>query len=323
MLAIQFDRTGGPEVLRIADLPTPAPGPGEVLVRNQAIALNFIDTYFRKGLYPLALPSGLGSEAAGVVEAVGEGVKDLKPGDRVAYYGGGQGAYAEYYLAPAGRAVLLPEAVSFEVAAASLMKGMTAHAFLTRTYAVQPGDAILIHAAAGGVGSIMTQMAKALGAVVIGTAGSPAKAELAAANGCDHVILYGQEDVPSRVGELTGGDGVRAAYDSVGAATFDGSLASLGRRGWMVTFGNASGPPPAVDPLRLMRGGSLILTRPSVGDFIQRREDLLEISGAVFAAIASGAVKINIGARFALKDAARAHEALESRATTGSTILVP
>lgn len=323
MLAIQLTQTGGPEVLRAVELPIPRPGPGQVLVRNQAVALNFIDTYLRKGLYPLTLPSGLGSEGAGTVEAVGEGVEVFTPGDRVAYPAGVAGAYAEFYLAEADRLLPLPDGVSAEVAAASLMKGLTAHALLTQCPAVQAGDVILVHAAAGGVGTIMTQWAAALGCTVIGTAGSEAKAQAALANGCRHVILYDEEDVAARVKDITGGQGVHVVYDSVGAATFEASLNSLARRGWMVCFGNASGPAPAVEPLRLMRGGSLVLTRPTVYDFISRRPELEAAASALFEMIVSGAVKIHIGQRFALSDAAAAHRAMESRATLGASILVP
>jgi NADPH:quinone reductase len=287
MLAIQIHENGGPDVMRALDCPDPVPGPGEALIRNHAVAVNFIDTYHRKGLYPLPLPTGLGTEGAGVVEAVGPGVEDIAVGDRVAYYSSVLGAYAERMVVPAARAVRLPDAIDFDLAAASFMKGLTAQAFLTRTYAVQPGDTILVHAAAGGVGVIMTQWAKTLGATVIGTVGSEAKADLARQNRCDHVILYDREDVPAQVMAITGGAGVRAVYDSVGAATFEGSLQSLGRRGWMVSFGNASGPPPAVDPLRLMRGGSLVLTRPTVADFIADRRELLGAAGAIFDKLAS------------------------------------
>jgi NADPH2:quinone reductase len=323
MLTIEINQTGGPEVIQAVDRPDPVAGPGEVVVRNRAVSVNFIDTYHRKGLYPLPLPTGLGSEGVGEIVAVGDDVHDLVAGDRVAYFTATRGAYAELTAIPADRAVRLPPEVDFNVAAASFMKALTVQALLTQTYAVQPGDPILIHAAAGGVGTIMTQWAKALGALVIGTVGSEAKAELARENGCDHVILYDREDVPARVMDITGGQGVRAVYDSVGAATFEGSLQSLGRRGWMVTFGNASGPPPPIDPLRLMRGGSLVLTRPTVADFIATREELLRAAAGVFDKLASGAIRIRIGQRFALKDAAEAHRALESRATVGATVLIP
>jgi NADPH:quinone reductase len=323
MRAIQLTETGGPEVLRLVELPAPSPGPGEILVRNHAIALNFIDTYQRKGLYKLPLPSGMGSEGAGTVEQLGEGVEGVSVGDRVAYYGPKLGAYADLFSVAADRAVPLPADIPFEIAAGAMMKGMTAHAFLTQTYRVKAGDTILVHAAAGGVGSIMAQMAKSLGAVVIGTVGSKDKLTAARENGCEHVILYGEEDVAARVRDITGGQGVRAAYDSVGAATFEGSLNSLGRRGWLVSFGNASGPAPAIAPLRLMNGGSLVLTRPTVGDFVSTRAELLDTAGSLFGQITSGAVKIHIGQRFALADAAEAHRVMESRSTLGASILQP
>ncbi|HEX6859442.1 MAG TPA: quinone oxidoreductase [Caulobacteraceae bacterium] len=321
MLAVQVQRTGGPEVLEVVDLPEPAPGPGEILIAQEAVGLNFIDTYHRGGLYPMKLPAVLGTEGAGVVEAVGEGVTRFKVGDRVGY-AGGLGAYARKRTYPADRAVKLPEGVSTRLAAASLLKGMTAEFLLRRCYAVQAGDAILVHAAAGGVGQILCQWGKALRARVIGTVGSEAKVEIARGVGCEEVILYREEDVAARVREITGGEGVRAAYDGVGADTFEASLNSLGRRGVLVTYGNASGPAPAFAPLKLMRG-SLFVTRPTLFDYIATAPELDESAGALFAVLQSGAVKIDIGQEFALADAKAAHEALESRATTGSTLLIP
>lgn len=323
MLAIQLNQTGGPDVLQAVETATPTPGSGEILIRNQAIALNFIETYLRKGLYPLSLPSGLGSEGAGIVDAVGPDVTDFVAGDRVVYYGGDPGAYAELYVAKTDAVLKLPDAVTFETAAAAFMKGLTTWALLHHCPGVKPGDVILVHAAAGGVGTIMTQWAKVLGCTVIATVGSEAKAGVARANGADHVILYDREDVAARVKEITGGRGVRVSYDSVGAATVDASLNSLARRGWYVSFGNASGPVPAIEPLRLMRGGSLVLTRPTLLDFIATRADFEAAASAVFAVIASGQVKIQIGQRFALKDAAEAHRAMESRATIGASLLLP
>jgi NADPH2:quinone reductase len=324
MLAVEVHEFGGPEVLVPTERPTPAPGPGEILVRHRAIGLNFIDAYYRSGLYPTPLPAILGSEAAGVVEAVGEAVSRFKLGDRVAYAQAvGGGAYAEARTLPADRAVAIPDGVSDDLAAAVMLKGMTAEFLLRRCFPVSPGDAILVHAAAGGVGGLLVQWAKALGARVIGTAGSPDKAALALSLGADTVILYREEDVAQRVRDLTGGEGVAVVYDSVGKDTFDGSLASLRRRGWLVSFGNASGPPPPFDPLRLMRGGSLILTRPTLVDYIATTEDLDASASAVFTAIRSGAVQPRIGQRFALKDAADAHRALEGRKTTGATVLIP
>ncbi len=323
MLAIQATRAGGPEVLEAVDLPIPTPGPGEILIRQEAIGLNFIDTYQRTGLYPVTFPAVLGLEGAGVVEAVGEGVTRFVPGDHAAYGNGPLGGYAEYQVVPAGRAVKIPASLDSRTAAAAMLKGMTAEFLLRRCYAVKKGDAILVHAAAGGVGAILTQWAKALGATVIGTAGSPEKAALAREHGADETILYREEDVAARVRTLTGGQGVRVVYDGVGAATFEGSLSSLGRRGMLVSYGNASGPAPAVEPLRLSRGGSLFLTRPTLFDYVVTTEELDESAGALFEVINSGAVKIGIGQTFPLSHARQAHEALEGRETVGSTLLLP
>lgn len=323
MLAIQAVRAGGPEVLEAVDLPVPTAGPGEILIRQEAIGLNFIDTYQRTGLYPVKMPAVLGLEGAGVVEAVGEGVTRFAVGDRAAFGNGPMGAYAEFHVVPAGRAVKIPAGVSSRDAAAAMLKGMTAEFLLRRCYAVKKGDAILVHAAAGGVGTILTQWAKALGAQVIATVGSADKAALATAAGADEVILYRDEDVAARVRAITGGAGVRVAYDGVGAATLEASLSSLGRRGMLVSYGNASGPAPAVEPLRLSRGGSLFLTRPTLFDYVTTVEELDESAGALFEVIGSGAVKIAIGQEFPLAQAREAHEALEARATTGSTLLIP
>lgn len=321
MLAIQAVRTGGPEVLEAVDLPVPSPGPGQVLVRHQAVGLNFIDTYHRSGLYPMKMPAVLGLEAAGVVEALGEGVTRFKAGDRVAY-NGTLGAYAEAAVVPADRAVKVPDGVSLETAAAVLLKGMTAEFLIRRCHKVEPGTSVLIHAAAGGVGSILVQWAKALGATVIATVGSQAKAALARDHGADHVILYGEEDVAARVAEITGGQGVAVVYDGVGKDTFEASLKSLGRRGMLATFGNASGPAPAIAPLELGTK-SLFLTRPRLFDYIATTAELDESAQALFAVLASGAVKIEIGQTFPLAQARAAHEALEGRRTTGATVLVP
>lgn len=323
MLAIQAVRTGGPEVLEAVELPVPAPGPGEILIRQEAAGLNFIDTYQRTGLYPVKLPAVLGLEGAGVIEAVGEGVSRFAVGDRAAYGNGPLGGYAQYHVVPEARAVQVPDGVDGATAAAAMLKGMTAEFLLRRCYPVRPGDAILVHAAAGGVGAILVQWAKALGARVIGTAGSAEKAALARAAGCEEVILYREEDVAARVRDLTGGAGVRVVYDGVGKDTFEGSLNSLGRRGMLVSFGNASGPAPAVEPLRLSRGGSLFLTRPTLFDYVATTAELDESAAALFAVIASGAVKVEIGQTFPLAQARQAHEALEARRTTGSTLLIP
>ena len=323
MLAIQATRAGGPEVLEAVDLPIPSPGPGEILIRQEAIGLNFIDTYQRSGLYPVKFPAVLGLEGAGVVEAIGAGVTRFAVGDKAAYGNGPLGGYAEFHVVPEGRAVKIPTGVSSRDAAAAMLKGMTAEFLLRRCYMVKKGDAVLIHAAAGGVGTILTQWAKALGATVIATVGSTEKADLARGHGADEVILYRDEDVAARVKAITGGAGVRVVYDGVGAATLEGSLSSLGRRGMMVSYGNASGPAPAVEPLRLSRGGSLFLTRPTLFDYVVTVEELDESASALFEVISSGAVKIGIGQTFPLAQARQAHEALEGRETMGSTLLIP
>jgi NADPH2:quinone reductase len=322
MLAIQATKIGGPEVLEAVDLPVPEPNAGQIRVRHHAIGLNFIDTYQRSGLYPMRLPAVLGQEAAGVVDAIGEGVVGWTLGERVAYCGQ-TGAYAAFHVVQAERLVRLPDSLSFDTAAACLLKGMTAEFLLHRCHPLKAGETVLVHAASGGVGSILVQWAKAIGAVVIGAVGSATKADLARDNGCDHVILYRDEDVPARVREITAGRGVRVAYDSVGKDTFEGTLASLGRRGLFVSYGNASGPAPAVEPVRLMRAGSLFLTRPTLFDYTATPEELAASAAALFAIIASGAVKIEIGQTFPLKDAARAHMALESRDTIGASLLIP
>ena len=323
MRAIRLTATGGPEVLELVDLPDPSPGPGQVLVRQTAIGVNYIDTYHRSGLYPLRLPSGLGMEGAGEVVSVGEGVTRFSPGDRVAFASGPIGAYAELHAVDAARAVAIPEGVDDRTAAAALLKGMTAEFLLLRCRPVAAGEPVLIHAAAGGVGQIMVQWAKALGAVVIATAGNAAKAARVRDLGADHVILYGEQDLAAEVRRITGGAGVPVAYDSVGAATFEGTLASLSRRGVFVSFGNASGPPPAVEPGRLMRMGSLFFTRPTLGDYVATTEELDASAAAVFSRIASGQITIEIGQTFPLSQARAAHGALETRQTVGSTLLIP
>ncbi len=320
---IRFDQTGGPDVLQWVEAPLDAPAAGEVQVRHRAVGVNFIDTYHRSGLYPVPLPSGLGQEAAGVVEAVGEGVSEFLPGDRVAYAGGPVGAYSDVRNIAAAELVKLPEALSFEQGAAVMMQGLTAQYLLRRTYRVQPGDTLLIHAAAGGVGLIACQWAKALGATVIGTVSSDAKAELARRHGCDHTIVTSREKVSQRVRELTAGEGVAVVYDSVGKDTFFDSLACLRPLGMMVSFGNASGPVPAFEPSLLMKMGSLFLTRPTLFHYTQRRADLLAMAGELFDVVASGQVRISVNQRYPLRDAALAHAALEARRTTGSTVLIP
>ena len=321
--AIRFHQTGGAEVLRWEAVDVGAPAAGEVTVRHHAIGLNYIDTYHRSGLYPVPLPSGLGLEGAGVVEAVGEGVTDVVPGDRVAYAGGPLGAYSEVRNLPAHRVVKLPAALTFEQGAAMMLQGLTAQYLLRRTYRVQAGDTVLIHAAAGGVGLIACQWAKALGATVIGTVGSDAKAELARAHGCDHPIVYTRENFNERVREITGGAGVPVVYDSIGKDTFMDSLRCLRPLGIMVLFGAASGPVPPFDPNLLNTLGSLYLTRPGIAAYTAKREDLVAMANELFDVVDSGKVRIEINQRYALKDAAQAHLDLEARRTTGSTILLP
>lgn len=321
MLAVQISRTGGPEVLEAVEVEVPSPAAGQILVRHAAVGLNYIDTYHRSGLYPLKLPSGIGLEAAGTVEAVGDGVTRFRIGDRIAY-NGTMGAYAEAAVVPADRAVKVPESVSLETAAAALLKGMTAEFLVRRCFHVKHGDTVLVHAAAGGVGQILVQWCKALGATVIATVGSEAKATIARDLGADQVIDYGREDVAAKVADLTDGQGVAVVYDGVGKDTWAASLKSLGRRGMMVTFGNASGPAPAFAPLELS-AKSLFVTRPKLFDYIATTEELDESAEALFAVIGSGAVKIDVGQTFPLAEARAAHEALEGRRTTGATLLVP
>lgn len=323
MKAIQFAATGGPEVLEVVDIPTPVAGPGQVLVRQQAIGVNFIDTYHRSGLYPVKLPSRIGMEGAGLVEAVGDGVTRFKVGDLIAYASGPLGAYAQFHAVAADRAVHLPEGVDAATGAAAMLKGMTAEFLLRRCYPVKAGETILVHAAAGGVGQVLVQWAKHLGATVIATAGSEDKAERARSLGADHVILYRDQDVAAEVRRITEGKGVPVAYDSVGAATFEGTLASLARRGLFVSFGNASGPVPPFAPARLAQAGSLFFTRPTMGDYQVTTAELDESAAALFEVIKSGAVKIDIGQTFPLAQARQAHEALEGRATIGASLLVP
>ncbi|HVE02849.1 MAG TPA: quinone oxidoreductase [Rhizomicrobium sp.] len=322
MKAIRFEQVGGPEVLQFIDVELPAPGRGIARVKHTAVGVNFIDTYHRTGLYKLPLPSGLGSEAAGVVEAVGEGVSNVKPGDRVAY-AGAMGAYAEANNVPADRLVKIPAGVSDETAAAAMLKGMTAQYLLKRTYPVKRGETILFHAAAGGVGLIAGQWAKHLGATVIGTVGSDEKVALAKENGSAHVLNTRKEDWVKRVREITGGVGVPVVYDSIGKDTFMGSLDCLQVRGMMVSFGNASGAVPPFEAGILSAKGSLYLTRPTLMSYTRNAKELQETADDLFAVIASGAVKIAIHQRFKLSEARKAHEALHSRNTTGATILIP
>ncbi|WP_354676666.1 quinone oxidoreductase family protein [Cupriavidus plantarum] len=321
--AVRLHEFGAPQVMRLEAVELPDPGPDEVRVRQTAIGFNFIDTYQRRGIYPLPSPTGLGHEAAGVVEAIGPGVTDVAPGARVAYMNAGLGAYAEARNVPADKLVALPDNVSDEQAAAIIFKGMTAQYLVRHTYAIQPGDKVLVHAAAGGVGQILSSWAKALGAFVIGTAGSPAKCEIAKRMGCDVAIDYSQDDWVGQVRDASGGTGVRVVYDAVGKSTFLGSLDCAQAFGLVVLYGAASGPAPAIEPELLAKKGCLFLTRPSVfphnADAARFRANAKDL----FDAIAAGHVKVEIGQRFPLADVARAHEAAERRETTGAILLVP
>ena len=322
--AVRMHRTGGPEVLQYEAVEPGAPGPGEARVRQHAVGVNFIDIYHRSGLYPVPLPSGLGQEAAGVVEAIGPGVSEVAVGDRVAYAGGPLGAYATARNIAADRLVRLPDGISFDTAAALMLKGLTAHYLLRRTCRVEPGDAVLIHAAAGGVGLIACQWARALGATVIGTVSTPDKAALAQANGCEHALTgVAPADLAAQVRALTGGRGVRVVYDGIGRDTFMASLDCLQPMGMMVSYGNASGPVAPFEPGMLAQKGSLFLTRPTLFHYIAARADLVAAADELFARVLDGTLQINIQQRHALADCARAHEALAARRTTGSTILLP
>lgn len=320
--AIRIHEHGGPDALRWDEVEVPAPAAGEAQVRQRAVGLNFIDVYHRTGLYPVPqLPSGIGLEAAGVVEAVGSGVKDIKPGDRVAYASPPVGAYAEVRNIAADRLVKLPDAIPDQQAAAMMLQGLTAEYLLRRTYKVKAGDTILIHAAAGGVGLIACQWARHIGATVIGTVGSEQKAELASAHGCTHPIVYTRENFVTRVKDITGGAGVAVVYDSVGKDTFNGSLDCLRPMGMLVFFGQSSGPVPPFDPAILSAKGSLYLTRPTLMNYVAKRDDLVAGAKALFDVVSSGKVRIKVGQTFPLKQAADAHRALEGRKTTGSTVL--
>jgi NADPH2:quinone reductase len=322
MKAIRFEQAGGPAVLEVQQVELPEPGPGEVQLRHTAVGVNFIDIYHRSGAYPLPVPSGIGLEAAGVVEAVGAGVSALTSGDRVAYGTGPLGAYAEAAIVPATRVVKIPDSIDDETAAAMMLKGMTVRYLLRATYEVKPGDTILLHAAAGGVGLIACQWANALNATVIGTVGSEEKAELAKAHGCQHTILYDDEDVAARVMELTDGQGVPVAYDGIGQATIDASLASLSPRGMLVNFGNASGPVKSFDLGRLT-AGSLFVTRPSLMTYVASDQELQDTASDLIDMVSTGRVSIEINQRYGLSDARTAHEDLEARRTTGASILIP
>ena len=318
--AIRIHETGGPDVMVWEDVTVGDPGPGEIRVRHTSVGLNYIDTYHRSGLYPLDLPAVVGMEAAGVVEAVGDGVTDLSAGDRIAYAALPVGAYCEARVMPADRVVKTPSSVTDEQAAAMMLQGMTVEYLIRRTYKVKAGDTILFHAAAGGVGLIACQWAKHLGATVIGTVGSDEKAELARAHGCDHPIVYTRDNFVDQVNEITGGEGVPVVYDSVGKDTFMDSLDCLAPLGMMVNFGSASGPPVPLELGILAGKGSLFVTRPTLMTYTAKRDDLVDCANALFDVVGSGAVKIEINQTYLLKDAVQAHKDLEGRKTTGSTI---
>ena len=321
--AIRFSKTGGPEVMEYVDVEVGEPGPGEARIRHAACGLNFIDVYFRNGAYPQPLPGGLGKEGAGVVEAVGPGVTEVKPGDRVAYAGGPNEAYSEVRLIPVAVLVKVPDAIDLETAAAMMLQGLTVQYLFRRTFPLHGGETILFHAAAGGVGLIACQWARALGVTMIGTVGSDEKAALAKAHGCTHTINYNTENFVERVKELTGGKGVPVVYDSIGKDTWTGSLDCLAPLGMMVSFGSASGPVPSFGLNELASRGSLFLTRPSLFAYAAKRADLETMAADLFGMVESGKVKIEINQRYALADVAQAHSDLEARKTTGSTILIP
>jgi NADPH2:quinone reductase len=321
--SIRFSQLGGTDVLSLETITLPPLGRGQVLVRHEAIGVNFIDTYHRTGLYPVELPSGLGTEAAGIVEAVGADVSRVKVGDRVVYASASLGAYSEAHVAPEKSLIAIPDAIESKAAAAMTLKGLTAAYLLLKTFPLSPKHSILIHAVTGGVGSILTQWAKAIGAHVIGTVGRPEKVALGRALGCDEVILYREVDVPEAVKSLTQGLGVDVVYDSVGKDTFEMSLNSLKPRGMLVSFGNASGAVPAFAPLLLAQKGSLFITRPSLGHYVADPDEQQELADALFKRVLNGEIKINVNHEFALSDAISAHDALESGVTTGSVVLIP
>ena len=322
--AVRFHKTGGPEVLQLEDVSVGTPGPGQVRIRHEAVGLNFADTYFRAGVYPVPMPNGMGVEASGVIEAVGDGVTNVATGDRVTYTGfiNTLGAYCTERVMPAAPLIKLPEGISCETAAAMTMRGLTSAYLMRRIWPLKSGDAILLHAAAGGVGLIVSQWAKLLGLTVIGTVSSEAKAEIARAHGCDHVILYRQEDVAKRVREITGGVGVNVVYDSVGKDTFAGSIDSLKRRGLLVCVGTASGPVPPIDATSLAVKGSVFVTRPALADYIGDPAEKAALANEIFGHIAAGRIKIEINQRYALEDAVQAHVDMEARKTVGSSIFV-
>ena len=323
MQRIEITELGGPEVLRLVEAETPAPGPGQVLIRQEAIGLNFIDTYYRAGLYAAELPTGLGNEAAGIVEAVGEGVADLKAGDRVGYPTGPLGAYASHRAVDAARLVRIPDGISSEQAAAAMLKGCTAEYLIERCARVTPGQTVLVHSAAGGVGSILVQWLKAIGARVIAHSGNAEKAAVAAKLGADHSLHGPFEALAAEVRRLTDSKGVPVVLDGVGAASWASSLGSVAKRGIIVTYGNASGPVPPFSALDLLRAGSIFVTRPSLADYCGTVDELRASASRLFELMLSGDVAVRIGARYPLVQAAEAHRALEARETTGSTVLIP
>jgi NADPH:quinone reductase len=322
--AIRVDRLGGPEVLDVADVPVPAPGPGEVLVRQRAAGVNYIDVYFRTGLYKRPLPFIDGQEGAGVVEAVGEGVTDFRPGERVAYpQNPNLGGYAEANAVPAGRLVPIPDGVDERDACATMLQGMTAHYLVNDTFPLRAGQVALVHAAAGGVGSILVQLAKAKGATVIATVGTEEKAQLVRGFGADHVIVYANQDFAEATNALVGEHKVDVAYDSVGKDTWERSLSLLRPRGMLVVYGNSSGPVPPVEPQKLSAAGSVFFTRPTLANYISERDELLRRAHDLFAAVKNGALHVRVGATYPLADAAQAHRDLEARKTTGKLLLLP
>ena len=321
--AIRFYQTGAPEVMQWESVEVGEPGPGEARIRHEAVGLNFADTYFRTGLYPVQLPAGLGVAAAGVVEAVGDGVSQIREGDRVTYTGSPLGAYSTERVMPAESLIRLPEAIPFDTAAAMTMRGLTSAYLLRRIRPLRRGDTVLLHAAAGGVGLILTQWATLLGIRVIGTVSSEEKAAVARARGCEHVVVYTRENVAERVRELTGGAGVPVVFDSIGQATFASSLDSLARRGLLVCFGTASGPVPPIDAMQLAVKGSLFVTRPALADYIADPAERAELAGELFGHVEAGRITIEINQRYALKDAVQAHHDLEAGRSVGSSVLYP
>lgn len=318
--AIRFYETGGPEVMRWEAVGVGDPGPGHVRIRHEAVGLNFADTYFRTGLYPAPLPAGMGVEAAGVVETVGEGVTNVREGDRVTYTGSPLGAYSTERIMPAEHLIALPDGIAFDTAAAMTMRGLTSAYLLRRICKLNAGETVLLHAAAGGVGLIFTQWAKLLGINVIGTVSTDEKAEVARAHGCDHVVVYTREDVAARVQEITAGAGVPVVYDSIGKSTFHTSLNSLARRGLLVCFGTASGPIPPIDAMQLAVKGSLFVTRPALADYIADPVERAELAGELFSHVEAGRIAIEINQRYGLDDAAQAHRDLEAGRSIGSSV---